>query len=213
MKTTVNRKSRYILQLFPLHSKMFKNSVFVHKGEDINKFGIQQHELDDSDVQTKEARKEANDEDVSDLRATELNRGTTVPSSLESEYLDLVRSRSNRLQFCRREGQDKLGTNKLFAFLIGIVHGLAGPGGVLAVRPAIQLQNIKLAYLYLFIFCITSIIVMSVFAALYGILSDRLSAWSKIQLRMSWFSACLSLIVGVLWLALVAPGILEIGIA
>ena len=59
------------------------------------------------------------------------------------------------------------------AFGIGIVHGIAGPGGVLGVLPAVELHDKTLAATYLASFCGTSILIMGTFAAGYGELTAR----------------------------------------
>lgn len=55
-------------------------------------------------------------------------------------------------------------TPGLLALVSGVVHGVAGPGGVLGVIPAAQLRNAKLAIVYLGTFCLTSTCVMGGFA-------------------------------------------------
>jgi len=61
------------------------------------------------------------------------------------------------------------GSNSPFlALCAGIFHGLAGPGGVLGVVPAIQLHDAGLAACYLLSFCASSTLTMGTFAAAYG---------------------------------------------
>ena len=71
----------------------------------------------------------------------------------------------------------KVGRNKqqLIALIVGIVHGIAGPGGILGVIPAVHLHNWLLALIYLMTFCSTSIVTMGCFARTYGILTKHLS--------------------------------------
>ncbi|KAL7558997.1 hypothetical protein ACA910_010876 [Epithemia clementina (nom. ined.)] len=59
-------------------------------------------------------------------------------------------------------------TTRFLACGAGIVHGLAGPGGLLGVIPAVQLHSIKWTTLYLTTFCVISTVTMGLFAALYG---------------------------------------------
>jgi hypothetical protein len=101
----------------------------------------------------------------------------------------------------------------LLAVCIGIIHGVAGPGGVLGVMPAVQLQNWGLAYLYLGCFCTSATVTMGCFAAGYGKCSSIIGA-SKVfgyitAFRVELFSAFLSLFVGALWLTLLYMGVLE----
>eukprot|EP00804_Cyclotella_cryptica_P003651 CCRYP_002207-RA/>CCRYP_002207-RA protein AED:0.28 eAED:0.28 QI:379/1/1/1/1/1/2/86/355 len=65
-------------------------------------------------------------------------------------------------------GKGLLGRPATLALLAGVIHGAAGPGGVLGVIPAVEMQDPKAAAVYLGTFCVTSTIVMGVFAALYG---------------------------------------------
>ncbi|KAL7551954.1 hypothetical protein ACHAWF_015167, partial [Thalassiosira exigua] len=64
-------------------------------------------------------------------------------------------------------------TPGVLALAAGLVHGVAGPGGVLGVIPAVQLRDARLATVYLGTFCLTSTVVMGCFAATYG----RFSEW------------------------------------
>ena len=129
------------------------------------------------------------------------------------------------------------------ALCAGIFHGLAGPGGVLGVVPAIQLHNAGLAACYLFSFCTSSTLTMGTFASAYGTFTaglarccsssvyqqnestrnivgaendndtpERSSPVPAIVIVEFWircFSASLSVLVGVVWLVLLAMGKLE----
>jgi hypothetical protein len=109
-------------------------------------------------------------------------------------------------------------TPAVLAFFAGLVHGLSGPGEVLGVIPAVQLNTVQ-AILYLFSFCVTSTLVMGGFASFYGSLckklveragkkdeSDSLSRAFLIELG----SASLSVVIGIVWLTLLAVGELEV---
>jgi hypothetical protein len=100
------------------------------------------------------------------------------------------------------------GISKQFlSICIGIIHGVAGPGGVLGVIPAVQLHNVFLSIIYLGSFCVTSTLVMGVYAASYGTCSSQLSANNpKFGFQMEALSALLSIIVGLLWLMLLYVG-------
>uniref|UniRef100_A0A7S2H891 Nickel/cobalt efflux system n=1 Tax=Helicotheca tamesis TaxID=374047 RepID=A0A7S2H891_9STRA len=110
---------------------------------------------------------------------------------------------------CPNEQDNPLSTAGLLALGIGIVHGIAGPGGVLGVIPAVQLHNTVLASLYIGTFCVTSTIVMGTFAALYGTFSERLASTANMGFYMECFSSSLSIVVGVTWLVLLYLGILD----
>jgi hypothetical protein len=98
---------------------------------------------------------------------------------------------------------------KVMAFLAGIVHGLAGPGGVLGVIPAVQLHDARLATLYLTCFCVTSTMTMGVFAMVYGGVSSRLGTTIHHELAIELVSSSLSILVGVVWLLLSSLGKLD----
>jgi hypothetical protein len=102
-------------------------------------------------------------------------------------------------------------STKTLACGIGIIHGVAGPGGVLGVLPAVQLKDWKKSTLYLGFFCISSTIVMGCYAALYGTCSTKVGKerGTRGEFIIECFSAALSIIVGVLWLTLLACGKLE----
>lgn len=88
------------------------------------------------------------------------------------------------------------------SFLMGIIHGVAGPGGVLGIVPAIQLQNLGMAYTYLSSFCISSIITMGIFASLFGLFTASLSNITRFELQIECLSAALCAVVGVVWISL-----------
>jgi hypothetical protein len=109
----------------------------------------------------------------------------------------------------------------ILAMIAGVVHGVAGPGGVLGVIPAVQLHNVKLACIYLLTFCFTSTIVMGIFASLYGTFSgwlagggggssenNNMKGCNRIFM-VEMGSAMLSICVGIVWLILLALGKLD----
>ncbi|KAL7517208.1 hypothetical protein ACHAWX_002385 [Stephanocyclus meneghinianus] len=102
------------------------------------------------------------------------------------------------------------------ALLIGIIHGVAGPGGVLGVMPAVEMQDPDSAIIYLGTFCVTSTLVMGGFAAFYGTMckwlaergmgeEDKDITLNRVFL-VEFSSACLSIFVGIAWLTLLAVG-------
>jgi hypothetical protein len=137
-------------------------------------------------------------------------------------------SSSSWSRFCSRRRRISART---LAVCAGIIHGLAGPGGVLGVIPAVQLHSGKLATFYLASFCLSSTLTMGIFAIVYGTCSNRLagggpkkqqeqddSSSSIIQespkttqcaFLIECLSAFLSLLVGVTWLTLLSLGKLD----
>ena len=98
----------------------------------------------------------------------------------------------------------------MLATLGACVHGVAGPGGILGVLPAVQLRDWALSTTYLGTFCASSVVTMGAFAACYGEATSRISnGKERTKWQLQLMSASLSLIVGVLWLALCSTGQLE----
>ena len=108
---------------------------------------------------------------------------------------------------------------RTLALCAGIVHGLAGPGGVLGVIPAVQLHDAKLATIYLTCFCCSSTLTMGLFATMYGTCSSALSTSKNDNnsnpprrnraFIIEMLSASLSIIVGITWLILLFLGKLD----
>jgi hypothetical protein len=103
----------------------------------------------------------------------------------------------------------RLATRKSLSLVAGIVHGLAGPGGVLGVIPAVQLHNGRLAALYLGCFCASSTLTMGMFAVFYGTCTAKLGQCLHSVFVIELLSASLSILVGVTWLALLSVGKLD----
>jgi len=108
-----------------------------------------------------------------------------------------------------------VGNSGILALMAGVVHGVAGPGGVLGVIPAVELKDAKLASIYLTTFCLTSTLVMGIFATSYSTFSEWLAGGRRGQSSSRLFlvevgSASLSLLVGIVWLVLLSVGQLKI---
>jgi hypothetical protein len=100
-------------------------------------------------------------------------------------------------------------STKTLAVVAGIIHGLAGPGGVLGVIPAVQLHDWRLAACYLGSFCLSSTLTMGLFACTYGTISKGLGQQTKLEFQIHCFSASLSILVGITWLVLLSVGKLD----
>lgn len=102
---------------------------------------------------------------------------------------------------------------RLAAFIAGIFHGVAGPGGVLGVMVALKLNDWFLSSLYLLLFFISSIITMGIYAIIYGYCTQRMTVCANNKHKCAFIlkivSAIFSLIVGILWLSLTFTGTLE----
>jgi predicted membrane protein len=101
-------------------------------------------------------------------------------------------------------------TQRIISFCIGLLHGVAGPGGILGVLPAVEMQRWSSSVLYLGSFIVTSTLSMGVFAALYGEITRRLGTTTEsMELYLSIFSSAMSIIVGCIWFVLSVLGKLD----
>lgn len=101
-------------------------------------------------------------------------------------------------------------TQRVLAFMIGTLHGIAGPGAILGVLPAVEMHSLKSSSIYLGSFVIASTLSMGTFAALYGEATKRIGSTAEsVDLGVKVFSASMSLMVGLLWLTLSAFGMLD----
>lgn len=135
--------------------------------------------------------------------------GLQPPDRVETSELDPVLPDHDSNDGNRRCNYAQNVSTKTMAIWVGIVHGLAGPGGVLGVIPAVQLHDLKLAIIYLGCFCISSTFTMGIFAATYGIFSARLVQGTQRAFQIECISASLSILVGITWLTLLSIGKLE----
>jgi hypothetical protein len=101
-------------------------------------------------------------------------------------------------------------TQKVVSFLIGVLHGVAGPGAILGVLPAVEMQSWRASFCYLSSFIVSSTLSMGAFAALYGELTKRLGSTAEsVELALRVFSSSLSIVVGFVWLVLSLLGKLD----
>jgi hypothetical protein len=101
-------------------------------------------------------------------------------------------------------------TQRILSFCVGLLHGIAGPGGVLGVIPAVEMQKWTSSVLYLGSFILASTLSMGTFAALYGEVTRRIGATAEMmELALSIFSSAMSILVGITWFSLSMLGKLE----
>lgn len=144
------------------------------------------------------------------MSMADVGQTMSLPSTSPPEMEQTAERSSRCFRSCCARCAKNMST-KTLACGIGIIHGVAGPGGVLGVIPAVQLKDWKLSTLYLGVFCISSTIVMGCYAALYGTCSSKLGKerGTRWEFIMECISAALSIIVGIMWLTLLALGKLD----
>eukprot|EP00298_Acanthocystis_sp_HF-20_P001658 c12074_g1_i1.p1 GENE.c12074_g1_i1~~c12074_g1_i1.p1 ORF type:complete len:324 (-),score=105.33 c12074_g1_i1:4-975(-) len=87
--------------------------------------------------------------------------------------------------------------HKFLAFLVGIFAGVAGPGGVLGVLPAVLVTQVHKSLIYLFSFFFSSTILMGLLAASYGVVTQKFASNDdRLVYYMTLFSGCISLVGG-----------------
>uniref|UniRef100_A0A0G4FT78 Phosphatidic acid phosphatase type 2/haloperoxidase domain-containing protein n=1 Tax=Chromera velia CCMP2878 TaxID=1169474 RepID=A0A0G4FT78_9ALVE len=92
----------------------------------------------------------------------------------------------------------------------GVLHGVAGPGGILGLLPASRYKSIVDSVVYLFVFLAVTTLTMGMLAAGWGEFTYRVSAPSRaVLIGVHIFSCLASIGVGVLWIVLTAMGILD----
>jgi len=132
------------------------------------------------------------------------------PAHLESTFVQDPSMDSMGIDNNKNNDGEGPVSRKILSLWVGIFHGVAGPGGVLGVVPAVRLHNLWHSVAYLGSFCFSSIAVMGTFAALYGAVSAK---WTQDNDRLAYgmevFSASLSVLVGCTWLVLLYLGILD----
>jgi hypothetical protein len=143
------------------------------------------------------AKKKAKDEEMALLSTPELEREDSVAS-----FDDLNHHHDLPTHIPLLDMNDKA-TQRVVSLAMGLLHGVAGPGGILGVLPAVEMQHWQSSTIYLSSFVIGSTISMGCFAALYGEATRRLgaSAGESVEMGLRLFSSLASVLVGVVWIA------------
>ncbi|EGZ07865.1 hypothetical protein PHYSODRAFT_339764 [Phytophthora sojae] len=131
-------------------------------------------------------------------------------SVVESVDLEPGKPDKTRTKCCSNLSFENPWVQKITALAVGVIHGIAGPGGILGVLPAVVLNNWLKSTAYLGSFCIASIVTMGGFAALYGEVTGRLGGSSlAMDLRVGLVSASFSFAVGIAWIVFQATGLMS----
>jgi hypothetical protein len=95
-------------------------------------------------------------------------------------------------------------TQRVVSLAMGLLHGVAGPGGILGVLPAVEMQHWQNSAIYLGSFIVASTVSMGSFAALWGEGTRRLGATAgeTVELGIRVLSSSASVLVGVVWIAI-----------
>jgi len=97
------------------------------------------------------------------------------------------------------------------SLLAGVIGGAAGPGALLAVVPAGYYSTWQESLAYIFIFMLTSTLVMGLFALGYGELTFRFAKDSDLLVkRLYLFSSSISIVVGIFWILLTLIGVMGV---
>ncbi|RHY87634.1 hypothetical protein DYB35_008914 [Aphanomyces astaci] len=136
---------------------------------------------DNSEVSDADSLEIASSTTSSHIQRDDDDSASGDDGSGDDDNVPLAKGRSNAHDYHRRwrrcvprVNMDNPTTQKATALIVGIIHGIAGPGGILGVMPAVRYHNWLRSMVYLGTFCLTSIIIMGLFAALYGELTSRL---------------------------------------
>lgn len=147
-----------------------------------------------------------------ELLAKPAGEPSSAPKSEEMDWLG-IHEHENLAEdcpLCSFLDLSDQSTQRLLSFSIGLLHGVAGPGGILGVLPAVEMQNWRSSILYLGSFILASTLSMGSFAALYGELTKRIGATAEtVDFVLRVFSAAMSIFVGTIWFVLSLLGKLE----
>jgi ABC-type nickel/cobalt efflux system permease component RcnA len=133
-----------------------------------------------------------------------------APTKSKDEQGEEAEPQTFKQKYCSNMNFENPLMQKVAALCVGIVHGIAGPGGILGVLPAVVLNNWGKSTAYLASFCLASIFIMGVFAAIYGEVTRRLGGNTPVMdYRVGMCSSAFSFIIGCLWIILQSCGVLD----
>lgn len=133
-----------------------------------------------------------------------------TPTLLQAAPEEHTKEKTFKEKHCTNLNFENPLMQKIAALCVGIVHGIAGPGGILGVLPAVVLNNWGKSTAYLGSFIVASILTMGVFAAIYGEVTRRLGGNTPVMdFRVGMCSSAFSFIVGILWIILQSFGVLD----
>jgi len=109
----------------------------------------------------------------------------------------------DELRWCfQLDTRDPL-TQKIASAAMGILHGFAGPGGVLAVLPTVEMTRWQSSCIYLGSFVVASTLSMGAFSATWGEVTRRIGARAEsAEAGLRLFSSAAAVVVGAVWLSL-----------
>ena len=123
---------------------------------------------------------------------------------IRGEAISERRSLWNRVR--EMVGEESTREGKFAAFGVGVAHGVSGVSGVVYVLPAAFLADSTRVVLYIFGFIVSSVAAMTALAFLLGLLPRS----AAVAFRFSVASGVSALVVGVIWVALIATGKLDL---
>ena len=134
-------------------------------------------------------------------------RATSPPGGVRTEDVAAVAEEASRARW---------------SFGIGFVHGLAGPSGILAVLPAVVLEDAAKSTAYLVAFFVASTAAMAAFAGAFGAASHDAAtraagggggarnsdAPARVAMGLNLFAGCAAIVIGTAWVVLSSLGLL-----
>lgn len=134
----------------------------------------------------------------------------TEPSSFAMRRRGPLRPLGAVCRCARGRERSSRTTTSLIALGVGILHGIGGPGGVLAVLPTLLMPGPLASVLYLGAFCFAATAVMGGVAGVYGACTYRSREVSpSLPWVLSAISASTSVLIGIVWLVCSATGTLK----